>query len=161
MASDDRMLVPATRVTPPKVIGLGAPISVRIDFDPAEIPALLDALGDELARHGGSARINGRTIESTPGVDPADWREHLGELHTMLDDVQRAAGMRTHGRFDVLWPTAVARGVLHGAVGHAERRLAQASDGDVPAARAALAAAERSRRDFERVDAGGLDAVWL
>ena len=156
MASGDPTLVPGTRVTPPKVIGLGARISVWIDFDVAEIPALLDALGDELARHGGSARINVRAIEPAPDVDPGDWRDHLVELRKMLDNVDRGATMRAHGRFDVLWPTVLARGVVHGAVGHAERRLGEARGANRAAARAALDAAEGAAGTSSRSTA----AVW-
>jgi len=113
-------------------------------------------------RHGGSARIDGRSVEpQAAGVDPTDWRYHVGELQRMLGDVERAAETRVHGRFDVLWPTVMAHGVVHGAIGHAERRAAAAAAGDEAAARDALAAAQRTLRDFEAVDGGGLDAVWL
>jgi hypothetical protein len=158
MASEERARAAASP-TPPKVIGLGAPTSVWIYFEIAEIPALIDAIGDEFARHGGSAQIHGRTVEPRAGVDPTDWRYHVGELQRMLGDVEQAAETRVHGRFDVLWPTVMAHGVVHGAVGHAERRATAA--GDEVAARDALAAAQRTLRDFQAVDGGGLDAVWL
>jgi hypothetical protein len=74
----------------------------------------------------------------------------------------RAAKTRTHGRFDVLWPTVLARDVVRGAVAHAERRAAAAPSGDsIQAASDALAAAERTLRDYEAVDNGGLLDVWL
>jgi len=160
MASEKRPRAAAS-ATPPKVIGLGAPTSVWIYFEMAEIPALIDAIGDQLARHGGAAQIDGRTVEPEAGVNPTDWRYHVGELQRMLGDVEHAAETRAHGRFDVLWPTVMAHGVVHGAAGHAERRAAAAAVGDEAAARDALAAAQRTVRDFEAVDGGGLDAVWL
>lgn len=89
MANEDRARA-STNATPPKVIGMGAPISVWIYFEVSEIPALLDALGDELARHGCPAPINGRTVEPKTDVDPADWRYHVGELQRMLGDVEGA-----------------------------------------------------------------------
>jgi hypothetical protein len=159
MASDDRGR--AVENTPPKAVGMGAPTSMWIYFEIAEIPALLDAIGDELARYGGAARVDGRTVEPEAGVDPRDWRDHVGELQRMLGDVEHAADTRAHGRFDVLWPTVMARGVVHGAVRHANRRVATASRDEQSAAREALAAARRTLRDFEAVDNGGLDAVWL
>jgi hypothetical protein len=60
MASEERARAGASAT---KVIGLGAPTSVWIYFEIAEIPALIDAIGDEFARHGGSAQIDGRTLE--------------------------------------------------------------------------------------------------
>lgn len=160
MATEERARGGAS-TTPPKVIGLGAPISVWIYFEISEIPALLDAIGDELARHGCSAQTNGRTVEPKSGVDPADWRYQTGELRRMLGDVEQAAQTRAHGCFDVLWPTVLTHGVLHRATGHAERRVAEAADTDRAAVREPLAAAQRTLRDFEAVDRGGLDAVWL
>lgn len=151
----------STGATPPKVIGLGTPISVWIYFEVSEIPALLDAIGDELARRGCSAQINGRTVEPKAGVDPAAWRYQIDELQRMLGDVEGATSKYSHRRFDVLWPTVMAHGVVHGALAHAERRAADAAARDVAAARAALAAAEQSRRDFDAVDTGGLLDVWL
>jgi len=161
MASEKRARGAAS-ATPPKVIGLGAPTSVWIYFEIAEIPALIDAIGDvALARHGGSAQIDGRTVEPEAGVDPTDWRYHVGELQRMLGDVEHAAETRVHGRFDVLWPTVMAHGVVHDAVGHAERRATAATTGDTAAAREALTAAKRTLGDFEAVDGGGLLDVWL
>jgi hypothetical protein len=141
-----------------KVIGLGAPTSVRILFELAEVPALLDAIGDELARYGCASEIRGRTLRADSAVDPADWRYHVAELHRMLGDIERAAEPRyAFDRVDVLWPTVLARGVLHRAVAHGERRAQEGGkDGEE-----ALAAARRTLRDYEAVDAGGLLDVWL
>lgn len=160
MASDDRGRAAET-TPPPKAIGMGAPTSMWIYFEIVEIPALLDAIGDELARHGGAARIDGRAVEPEADVDPRDWRYHVGELQRMLGDVEHAAETRAHGRFDVLWQTVMAHGVVHRAADHAERRAAAAGTDEQSAAQEALAAAQRTLRDFEAVDGGGLDAVWL
>lgn len=160
MASDDRGRA-AEAAPPPKAIGMGAPTSMWIYFEIVEIPALLDAIGDELARHGGAARIDGRTVEPEAGVEPRDWRYHAGELQRMLGDVEHAAETRAHGRFDVLWPTVMAHGVVRRAVAHAERRAAAAGTDELSTAREALAAAQRTLRDFEAVDGGGLPDVWL
>jgi hypothetical protein len=138
-------------VTPPKVVGLGAPISVWIYFEVSEIPALDDAIRDELARH--AARPDG-------------WNDHIAELRRMLADVEQARATRCAGRFDVVWPTMLAHRVVHGAVSHAQRRADTAVTGQpdeqaVTAVREALAAAHQSRHDFNAVDNGGRDAVWL
>lgn len=146
---------------PPKVVGMGAPISVWIYFEVSEIPALIDAIGDERARYRHEPQIGGPTVEPEPRVDPAAWRDHVGELERMLGDLEQAAKTRTHGRFDVLWPTALANGVLRGAIGHAERRVAAAVASDATAARDALAAAQQTLRDFQVVDRGGLLDAWL
>lgn len=140
----------------PKVIGLGAPISVRISFEIAEIPALIDAIDDQLGRYGAPPQRNGRG----PAPDPhaAEWSDHIGELRRMRAHVEHA---RQPERFDVVWPTVLAHDVVHGAIGHAERRAAAATAGDAAAAQDALAAAQRTLRDFQAVDGGGLDAVWL
>jgi predicted Zn-dependent protease len=55
----------------------------------------------------------------------------------------------------------LAHGVVHGAARHAQRRAEEARSADMPAARGALTAAQRSKRDFDAVDNGGRDAVWL
>jgi hypothetical protein len=144
----------------PKVIGLGAPISVRISFEIAEIPALIDAIDDQLGRYGAPPQRNDRG--RGPARDPhaVEWSDHIGELRRMRAHMEHAAA---HGpeRFDVVWPTVLAHDVVHGAVGHAERCAAAADAVDGAAARDALAAAQRTLRDFRAVDDGGLDAVWL
>lgn len=149
---------------PPKVVGLGAPISVWIYFDVSEIPALVDAIDDELARYGASAQRDGRPARLQTGRDPSNWSNHIGELHRMLADVQRAAATTTR-RFDVVWRTVMAHAIVHGAVRHAERRADRAAARRDPqavtAADEALAAALQTRRDFDAVDNGGRDAVWL
>ena len=146
----------------PKVIGLGAPTSMRIFFDLSEVPALLDAIGDELAKHGCASQIRGRSVEPEDGVDPADWRYHVSELQRMLGDIEEAAKPRyPFDRIDVLWPTVMTRNVVHGAVAHAERRANDATDRDADAAGKALAAAQQTLRDYEAVDSGGLVDVWL
>jgi hypothetical protein len=52
--------------SPPKVLGLGAPISVWIYFEVVEIPALVDAIDDEIA--GYTTRSPADTNGSRPGA---------------------------------------------------------------------------------------------
>ena len=139
----------ATNGVPPKVVGLGAPISVWIYFDVIEIPAVAAAIADELARYSDPRETNG------------DWADHAHELRSMRADIELASASRVAGRFGVTWPTALAHPVVRDAVAHAQRRLAGASPEDAVAARLALAAAERTRDDFDTVDRGGKEAVWL
>jgi hypothetical protein len=149
-------------VMPPKVIGMGAPVSVWIYFEVREIPALAEAIGDELARRGCAPATDGHTQPETD-VDSADRGEQIDLLRQMLADLERADAIwTTRGRFDVVWRTALARDVIHGAVAHAKRRADNAAAGDRRArgrARMALAAALDSRRDFDAVD--DPDGVWL
>ena len=144
-----------------KVIGLGAPVSVLVYLEVAEIPALKDAIADQVAHHGGSAQIDGRTVQPEAGVDPTAWRDHVGELRRMLGDVERGPKSAIDGRFSVLWPSSMAYDVIHGALAHAEQRASTAGDADAAAARAALAAAGETAQDFEAVDGGGSADVWL
>ncbi len=130
---------------PPKVVGLGAPISVWIYFDVSETRALAAAIGDELTRYG----------------DRREWVDQTNELGRMLADIEQTRARRAAGRFDVVWPTVLAHAVVRGAVGHARRLLDGAPPGEVATARLALTAAERTRTDFDLVDGGGLEAVWL
>jgi hypothetical protein len=143
--------------TPLKVVGLGAPISVRIAFEISEIPALLDAIDEQLGRYGAAVQRNGRGGATPADVDPADWSDHIGELRRMRADVEQAKEVRGAERVVVMWPTVLAHDVVHVAVRHAQRRAAAGAAG----AREAVAAAERSRHDFDAVDTGGLDGVWL
>lgn len=146
---------------PAKVVGLGAPISVWIYFEVSEIPALEAAIVDELARHGVAAATTSYAAEPKPGVDPADWADQIAELRRMQADLAQACSSRSKGRFDVVWPTALAHGVVHRSVAHAERRLVDTLGVATPSARDALTHARRSRDDFNAVDRGGLDSVWL
>ena len=143
---------PGSDGSPSKVLGLGAPISVWIYFEVVEIPALVDAIDDEIAGYNARGPAN--------GSGPA-WSDHIGELRRMRAELTAAQAARSAGRVDVIWPTVLAHGVVHGAARHAQRRAEEAKSADEPAARAALSAAQRSERDFDAVDAGGRDAVWL
>lgn len=160
-ARHDRGLGAATTLSS-KVIGLGAPTSVRMFLELSEVPSLLDALGDELARHGCGSHIKGRDVEREADVDPAGWRYHASELQRMLGDIEHASEPRyPFDRIEVLWPTVMAHGVVHGAVRHAERRAAEAIGAAGDAAAATLGAAQQTLHDFEAVDGGGLLDVWL
>jgi hypothetical protein len=135
------------------VLGLGAPISVWIYFEVVEIPALVDAIDDEIAGYSARGQANG----SGPACS-----DHVGELRRMRAELTAAqAAHKSAGRVAVIWPTVLAHGVVHGAARHAQRRAEEATSADAPAARAALSAAQRSERDFDAVDTGGRDAVWL
>jgi hypothetical protein len=139
---------------PEKVIGLGAPTSVWILFELPEVPALLDAIGDELGRYGCGPD---RTETAKNDADPTGWQYHVAELHRMLGDLEGALEPDyLSDRVDVLWPTVLAHEVLQAAVSHAERRAGVGSAEE----EGALAAAQRTLRDFQAVDGGGLD-VWL
>ena len=143
------MTGPADNSAPPKVVGLGAPISVWIYFDVIEIPAVAAAIAEELDRYSDRGNANG------------EWADHADELRSMLADIELASASRVTGRFDVVWPTVLAHSVLRGAVAHAQRRLVGAAPHEVGSARLALAAAERTSADFDAVDRGGREAVWL
>jgi hypothetical protein len=98
----------AENATSAKVIGLGAPTSVRMILELSEVPSLLNALGDELARHGCGSQIKGRHVESESDLDPADWRYHASELYRMLGDIERASEPRyAFDHIEVLWPTVM------------------------------------------------------
>lgn len=134
--------------TPPKVIGLGAPISVWIYFEVSEIPAVLDAIRDQLAEYAERPAPNG-TRPADDGDAPGAWSDHIGELEQMLAAVERAQATHAHGRFDVVWPTMLAHGVVHGAVGHARRRAAaDALCTSAPSWRRSHAARMASRRAY-------------
>ena len=149
---------PADASAPTKVIGLGAPTSVRVFLEVAEVPALLCAIGDELARHGCASDIRGRALTADVDVEPADWRYHVAELHRMLGDIEAATKPEyAFDRVEVLWPTVLAHRVLDGAVDHAERGAETGGRDEEEA----LAAARRTVRDYEAVDSGGLRDVWL
>ena len=77
MASDDCGC--AVEATPPKAVGMGAPTSMWIYFEIAEIPALIDAIADEWP---GTAAPRGSTggPSSPRRRRPAGWRYHVGEL---------------------------------------------------------------------------------
>lgn len=131
-----------------KVTGLGAPVSVGIRFEACEGPVVIAALRDELI------------AESDAGGDD----DHRQELRRMLAEVDHTPGPAES--FDVLWPSALALGVLRGALGHASRRALDAVERRAPLAevRAALAvtgASLETLEDFLTVDNGGLQDVWL
>jgi hypothetical protein len=142
------------------VVGLGCPVSVWIRFEACEIPALLDAINDALDNYRASQRARRRSRRAASEAPP-DWRVHIAELRRMHGDVQASRSADGRGSFDVLWPTVIAYEVIHGAVRRAERAAGAAAGRDLPAARAALAAAVRTRRDFDAVEGGGLPDVWL
>lgn len=149
MAAEPRPPIGATRARS-KVVGLGAPISVRIVLEPFELSVFRAAIDEE---------VTGYTTRAEPGASSQDrngdgWDDHTDELARMRADLDGAAEREVV----VVWPTVLAYGVVRRAVELAERRAE--ADGS-HTAWAALAAAARTRSDFDAVDAGGLEAVWL
>lgn len=116
--------------------------------------------GAALDSYHASQRTGRRSLPAAPEAPP-EWRDDIAELRRMRADVQAARTADGRARFDVLLPTVLAYEVIHGAVRRAEQRVTVAAGRDLMEARAALAAAERSRRDFDAVDGGGLRDVWL
>jgi hypothetical protein len=137
---------------PPKVLGLGAPISVQIAVEATEIPALIEAIEDELAHYAHRARSRDE--------DGEGWSDHVDELRRMRAELQGAAAAG-EASFDVVWPTVLAYDVVHGAVRHARHRVASAGAAGAAAAHEGLIAAERTQAAFQAVDGGGPAAVWL
>jgi hypothetical protein len=162
-ADDGDCTLSENRVAPPKVIGVGAPISVWISFEALEIPALAAAIGDQLTNHGASPQSCGHAGRPPADAEPRS-NDHIAQLQRMLADLEHADAILTPpGRFDVVWRTALARHVVHGAVSHAKRRADDSAAGGGRRARRrarkALAAALQSRRDFDAVD--DPDGIWL
>lgn len=127
--------------------GLGAPVSVRIRFEACEAPVVIDALRDVLSS------------DSHPGGED-DYRR---ELRRMLEKVGKSVPAEP---FEVLWPSALAIGVLQGAFDHATRRTLDAVErpGQLAEVRAALdvmRASLQTLEDFLGVDNGGLQDVSL
>jgi hypothetical protein len=123
-----------------KVVGLGAPISVRIVLESAEIPVLFAAIDAEVARYAGR------------GGNGGPWDDQIGELVRMRAELDGADA----SEHVVVWPTALAHEVVRKAV-----ELAERSADESKASRAARAATGRTRRDLDAVDLGGLEDVWL
>jgi hypothetical protein len=135
----------------PKVVGLGAPVSVRIYFEAREEPVLRHVLDSLIESDGRSQR------------KASD--EELGELLHMRRDVA-ASSERADAAASVVWPTALAHGVLHQAVAQAGDQLHDAL-ADLTALEAIRDAMDVFRcclaswDALQHVDGGGLQDVWL
>ena len=102
-----------------KVVGLGAPICVWIQFEACEAHALTSAIIDELALYLVRKDAHEATrVDVTGGED--GWDAHIAELRRMGADVERARAS-TRTRFEVVWPTLLAHEVLRRVMTHAER----------------------------------------
>jgi hypothetical protein len=152
---DDPVRNPATtrawHCPRPKVVGLGAPISVRIYVETREEPVLRHVL-DSLITGSGRARRK-----------PSD--DELAELRQMRRDME-ARSERADETVSVVWPTALAHRVLRQAVAQAGDRLHDAL-ADLTALEAIRDAMDVFRcclaswDALQRVDGGGLQDVWL
>jgi hypothetical protein len=144
-----------------KVVGLGAPVSVRIRFDACELPIVKDALAVLIAADDALQPSVAAAVDSSSRATD----DQRAELRRMLDALggDDRAQVEAH---EVVWPTSLAHGVVRNAARVAAERLrealdnASATDAIQPAARAFLACAE-TWSWFRAVDGGGLPDVWL
>jgi hypothetical protein len=140
-----------------KVVGLGAPISVRIRLQPGEIRIIRPQL---------LARIAERDREDSDHdlseQDPSG-RVHRDALDAMLRELD--ANADASAGVEVLWPTSLAHDILHAALDEALARLPRASvDRSLPAIGQALdtaCACLETWMAFTTVDRDGLQDVWL
>jgi hypothetical protein len=140
------------------VVGLGAPVSVRIRLAPCEIALLREQILPQ--RRPTPLRAIHWDATSTPALEPQSaedqaWEQMLVELDAADDE-----------GISVLWPTAYAAPVLHGALADALDSVAHSRHGDVDLASVAdaLTTAQtllETVRAFQTVDRGGLQEVWL
>jgi hypothetical protein len=146
-----------------KVVGLGAPVSVRIRFQACEADVIASELGEQILVE---ERTEAEARAGLIGEEPDDEiRNRLGEFRRMLDDIQRAGGAPGEP-FEVVWATVLAHEVLRGALGQATERLDDAlNDLDNTAAiRDAVnvvGALLDTWEAFLAVDAGGRQDVAL
>jgi hypothetical protein len=138
----------------PKVVGLGAPISVRIQLEASEVTVIRGRILLELDHHAlrAPSAACGTTATAT------EWAEDVETLETML----RALDRHDAGAVEVLWPTTVAHDILQDALGDALRELGECKvnacaleelSGLLDAAKACL----RTWAEFKAVDLGGLE----
>jgi hypothetical protein len=147
-----------------KVVGLGAPICVRIRFEACEAAVVIDELRAEIIAHETSEADARTAIGDSPPGDQSR-RDRLGELRRMLGQIERD-GEPPPAAFEVLWPAALAIDVLRGALREAAERLHASLDdlkatGTIRSALGVLAACLDTWEGFDAVDNGGLQDVWL
>jgi hypothetical protein len=144
-----------------KVVGLGAPVSVRIRFDASELPIVKDALANLIAAND----PHPLGIAASVDLPSRDTDDQHAELRRMLDTLGRDDQPRAEPR-EVVWPTSLAYGVVRDAARVAAERLrealadAGATEAIQSAAQAFLACAE-TWTWLQAVDSGGLQNVWL
>ena len=155
----DRSGLPNARAwSPGRVIGLGAPVTVVIRAPRTDVPLLRGEVTRRLNEHDRNEpvielhRRRARDDHEEWRAQRTAWTDMLGQL-----DDERDADVA------LVWPTAYAAPVLHGAVATAEAAVRTAPRGT--ATRQALGAALESARvtlsDFLAVDNGGLAEVHL
>jgi hypothetical protein len=143
-----------------RVLALGGPVSVLIRPQPCELPLLRDRVLAEIAAHD---RNHPRPRPSDPRgeLDQQErWMAARRAWQTMLD------ALDPNEPLELLWPTAYAHSVLHGALSDA---LAAVEDpGSDPEALLELADALDAARAclttliaYDAVDGGGLQDVDL
>jgi hypothetical protein len=133
----------------PKVLGRGAPLSLVVWLEQAEIPLLRDALHTELDLHASRRAGVGAT-----GV--GDWEDEQRTLQEMLRSLERDGDP-----LEVCWPTEFAHGIFRRAVLAAIEQVGKcptASDGlrQVEEALSAAQASLATWQAYEVVDWGGL-----
>ncbi|MDA0161328.1 hypothetical protein OM076_13705 [Solirubrobacter ginsenosidimutans] len=138
----------------PKVVGLGAPISVRILLDASEVTFIRSRLLLEIDHH----VLQAPGAASGTAATLTEWAEEVETLEGML----RALDRHNAGAVEVLWPTSVAHDILRGALSDALHELGDCDvnacapeelSGLLDAAHACL----RTWAGFKAVDLGGLE----
>jgi len=147
-----------------KVVGLGAPVSVRIRLEACEVQLIADALLEQIVI---DETTQAEARAGLIGEDPHDQarRDRLDELRRMLKEIERERGGPPEA-FEVVWPTVLAHDVLQGAFGQAAERLRETLTHreDTTVMRDALnvlAALLDTCEAFRAVDSGGLQDVAL
>jgi hypothetical protein len=147
-----------------KVVGLGAPVSVRIRFDACEADLIADELREQISVYETTeAEARAGVIGEQP--DDEARRDLLWEFRRMLALVERDAGVPSEP-FEVVWPTVLAYQVLRGVLGHAAERLQETlqDPNSTDAIRDALrvvGALLDTWEAFRVIDNGGLQDVAL
>jgi hypothetical protein len=147
----------AERVRAGRVVGLGAPLSVRIRLEPCERAALRRQILNQAAASPSDVTPEGATpapANDTPQTQA--WQEMLVQLEASGDDAPAV----------VLWPTALATPALRDALTLALAAVAQCPRGDAELAALADTLTTASTlletlRALLAVDHGGLQAVDL
>ena len=147
-----------------KVVGLGAPVSVRICFDACEAEVIAAELREQIIVYETTeAEARAGVIREPPDDDGR--RDLLCEFRRMLTLVERDRDVPSE-TFEVVWPTVLAYQVLRGALGHAAERLQETLQDphNTAAIRDALhvvAAVLETWETFRLIDNGGLQDVAL
>ena len=128
---------------PERVVGLGAPTTVRLRLPRADAPLLRGEIRAQMERH----------------IDEDDGSEQWRAERAAWQDMLRGLDVSEHENVDVLWPSAYAAPVLYGAVVTAQAAVT-ATPND-PNAAAIRDSARLTLTAFLEIDNGGLDEVNL